>query len=103
MHNNKIGHIRTPVTSTTISTLATTSAIGDEITIIITNLYRAQLSLSFGLNIGFPTPLDNPQPMILPDSSSTQYIYPTGWAKRVGVRLNLNLNSSKIEGSFIVP
>jgi hypothetical protein len=102
-HDDEIGHIRTPVTSTTMSTLATASAAGDEMTIAITNLYGAQLSLSFGLNAGFPTPLGNPQPTILPDSSSTQYIYPTGWAGRVGVGPNLNLNSSKIEGSFIVP
>jgi hypothetical protein len=102
-HDDEIGHIRTPVTSTTMSTLATASAAGDEMTIAITNLYGAQLSLSFGLNAGFPTPLGNPQPTILPDSSSTQYIYPTGWAGRVGVGPNLNVNSSKIEGSFIVP
>jgi hypothetical protein len=41
MYTNEIGHIRTPITSTTISILATTSAIGDEIIIIITNLYKA--------------------------------------------------------------
>jgi hypothetical protein len=59
-HDDEIGHIRTPVISTTMSILATASAVGDEMTIVITNLYRAQLSLSFGLNTGFPTPLGNP-------------------------------------------
>jgi len=47
-HNAAIDYLRTPVTSTTMSTLATASAAGDEITITVTNLYRAQLSLSFG-------------------------------------------------------
>ena len=101
-HDAAIDHLSTQATSTTMSTLAATGAAGDEMTIAITNLYGAQLSLSFGLNAGFPAPLDNPQPTILPDSSSTQYIYPTRWAKRVGIGPNLNVNSSKIEGSFIV-
>ena len=102
-HDAAIDHLSTQATSTTMSTLAATGAAGDEMTIAITNLYGAQLSLSFGLNAGFPAPLGNPQPTILPDSSSTQYIYPTRWAKRVGIGPNLNVNSSKIEGSFIVP
>jgi hypothetical protein len=103
MHNAKIDHLRTLAILTIMSTLATTSAISDEITIALINLYRAQLSLSFGVNIGFPTPLGNLQPTILLDSSSTQYIYPTKWARRVGIGPNLNLNSSKIKGSFIIP
>jgi hypothetical protein len=72
-------------------------------TIAITNLYGAQLSLSFGLNAGFPSPLGDPQPTLLPDSSSTQYLYPTGWAGRVAIGPNSNINGSKIEGSFIIP
>jgi hypothetical protein len=93
----------TAVTSAAISTLAATSDTGLEMTIAITNLYRAQLSLSFGLNAGFPPPLGNPQPTILPDSSSTQYLYPTGWAGRVDVGPNLSPYGSKIEGSFTGP
>jgi hypothetical protein len=41
IYNNEIGYIKTLVTSTTMSILATASAIGNEIIIIIANLYRA--------------------------------------------------------------
>ena len=89
-------------TSAAMSTLAAASGTGTgcEMTIAITNSYGAQLSLSFGLNAGFPPPLGNPQPTILPDSSSTQYLYPTGWTGRVDVGPNLSPYGSKIEGSF---
>jgi hypothetical protein len=40
IYNNEIGYIKTLVILTIISILVTTSAIGDEIIIIITNLYR---------------------------------------------------------------
>jgi hypothetical protein len=93
----------TAVTSAAISTLAATSDTGLEMTIAITNLYGAQLSLFFGLNAGYPPPLGNPQPTILPDSSNTQYLYPTGWAGRVDVGPNLSPYGSKIEGSFTGP
>ena len=101
-HNTAINHFNTQATSTVMSILAATSAVGDEMTIIITNLYKAQLSLSFGLNTGFPALLNNPQLIILLDSSSTQYIYLIKWARRVGIKPNLNINSSKIEESFII-
>jgi hypothetical protein len=55
-----IDHLNTQAISTTMSILATTGAAGDEIIIVITNLYKAQLSLSFGLNTGFPALLSNP-------------------------------------------
>jgi hypothetical protein len=93
----------TAITSAATSTLTATSNTGLEMTIAITNLYGTQLSLSFGLNSGFPPPLGDPQLTILSDSSITQYIYPTGWAGRVGVGPNLSLYSSKIEGSFTGP
>ena len=92
-----------PITSVARCTLAATSDQGLEMTIAITNLHGTQLSLSFGLNAGFPTPLGDPQPTLLPDSSSTQYLYPTGWAGRVAVGPNSNIHGSKIEGSFIIP
>jgi Na+-transporting methylmalonyl-CoA/oxaloacetate decarboxylase beta subunit len=61
----------TTVTLAAISTLAATSDTSLEITIAITNLYKAQLFLSFGLNTGFLPLLGNPQLTILPDSLST--------------------------------
>jgi hypothetical protein len=94
-----------PVTSapgTTSTSVATTSTIAD-MTIAITNLYGTQLSLSFGVNSGFPTPIGDPQPTILLDASSTQYIYPTGWAGRVAIGPDLNPDGSKIEGSYTGP
>jgi len=48
-HDAAIDHLNTQAISTTMSTLAATGAAGDEMTITITNLYKAQLSLSFGL------------------------------------------------------
>jgi hypothetical protein len=96
-------HLHTSVTSEAISTLAPTSGTGHEMTIEITNSYGTQLSLSFGLNAGFPSPLGNPQPTILPDSSTTRYLYPTGWAGRVDIGPNLSPYGSKIEGSFTGP
>ena len=89
----------TSVLETTSTSEATTSTIVD-MTIAITNLYGTQLSLSFGVDSGFPTPLGDPQPTILPDASSTQYVYPTGWAGRMTIGPDLNPNSSKIEGSY---
>jgi hypothetical protein len=103
-HDAAIDLLRsTPVTSAAMSTPTATDDTGLQMTIAITNLYGAQLSLSFGLDAGYPSPLGDPQPTVLPDSSSTQYLYPTGWAGRVGVGFNLNPMSSKIEGSFTGP
>jgi hypothetical protein len=68
----------TTVTLAAISTFTATSDTSLEMTIAITNLYRAQLSLFFSLDAGYPPLLGNPQPTILPNSSSTQYLYPTG-------------------------
>ena len=61
----------TVITSVATSTLTATSNTGLEMTIAITNLYRTQLSLSFGLNLGFLLLLGNLQPTILSNSSST--------------------------------
>ena len=93
-----------PITSApqTCSTAAPDDS-GNYMTIAITNLYGSQLSLSFGSNVGAPTPVGNPSATILPDNSPTQYTFPTGWAGRIGVGSNLNINGSKIEGSFTEP
>lgn len=45
-------------------------------TIAITNHYRSQLSLLFGLDMSSPPPYSNPQLTELAHASSTQYIYP---------------------------
>lgn len=72
-------------------------------TIAITNLYKAQLSLSFGSNAGAPTPIGNPTATILAKGSPTHYTFPTGWAGRIYVGPNLNPYGSKIEGSYTGP
>lgn len=73
-----------------------------DLTIAVTNLYGSPLSLSFGVNSGFPTPLGGePQPTVLPNSASTQYVYPTGWAGNIFVGRSLNINNSLIEGSYV--
>jgi hypothetical protein len=61
----------TTVTLAAISTFIATSDTGLEITIVITNLYKAQLSLFFGLDASYLPLLGNPQLTILLDSSST--------------------------------
>ena len=72
-------------------------------TISITNVYGTQLSLSFGSNADGPSPIGNPLATILPDTSPTQYAFPTGWAGRIYVGPNTNPMDSKIEGSFTDP
>jgi len=54
-----INHFNTQAISTTMSILTATGVTSDEMTIIIINLYKAQLSLSFGLNISFLALLNN--------------------------------------------
>ena len=53
----------------------------DHMTILITNAYGTQLPLSFASNAGGPAPMDNPSMTVLPDTSPTQYVFPTGWAE----------------------
>lgn len=73
-----------------------------DLTIAVTNSYGAPVSLSFGVNAGFPTPSGGePQPTTLLDSSSTQYVYPTGWAGNILVGRSVNVNNSLIEGSYV--
>jgi hypothetical protein len=84
--------------STTIS-----DGSGDYIIIVITKTYGKYLSLSFALDAGGPSPVDNPSATILPDNTFTQYTFPTGWAGRIYVGPNLNLDGSKVEGSYTGP
>ena len=83
-------------TSATKTSATTTSYM----TIAVTNFYGTQLSLSLGVNAHFPTPINNPQPTVIPDSASTHYIYPTGWAGRISVGETTDIGNSLIEGSY---
>ena len=75
----------------------------DRMTISITNRYGAPVSLSFGSNAGGPLPIGDPSATVVLDHSSTEYLFPTGWAGRIGVGPNLHDDASKIEGSFTGP
>ena len=91
----------TPTGSITTTTAVSSSS--TDMTIAITNVYGAQLSLSFGANAGGPSAVGDPAPTALADAASTQYSFPTGWAGRIDIGPNLNPNSSKIEGSYTGP
>ena len=82
---------------------AATDTSSDDMTIAVTNVYGNHLSLSFGSDVGGPTPVGNPSPTKLADNAFTQYAFPTGWAGRIYVGPNLNPDGSKIEGSFTGP
>lgn len=87
-------------TKPTSSSLSTTSSM-PHMTIAITNAYETQLSLAFGVNEGFPTPVGNPQPTVLSKDANTQYLFPYGWAGRIVVGPTTAVEGSKIEGSYI--
>ena len=90
-----------PVTSASDSRSTTTiDSSGDYMTISITNVYETQLSLSFDSNADDPFSIENSSTIILPDTSSTQYAFPTEWAGRIYVEPNTNSMNSKIEDSF---
>lgn len=86
----------TNLPSTTMSLNASASSMK----IAVTNLYGTQLSLSLGVNAHFPTPVNNPQPTVLPNSASTEFIYPTGWAGRISIGETTSIGNSLIEGSY---
>lgn len=94
----------TSITATNIpgptNTPVATSASGNDMMIVISNMYSTQLSLLFCSNISVPSPVGNPQATLLADASMTQYTFSTGWAGNICVGPNLNINGSKIEGSF---
>lgn len=100
-----------PYTTTVLSTITNTvtpkatSTItsADFMTIAVTNMHGNDVSLSFGSNAGGPSPVGNPSSTSLRDNGFTQYIFPTGWAGRIGVGPNFNPDASKIEGSYTGP
>ena len=73
------------------------------LTIGISNSYDAPLSLSFGSNEGITPSMEPVRPTDIAQSASTRYVFPTGWAGRIGVGRSLNENNSKIEGSLNGP
>ena len=70
------------------------------LTIQITNKQGASLTISYAHNAGGPTPIGNPETGVL--GSSTQAVFPTGWAGRINIGKTgpVDPKSSKIEGSF---
>lgn len=93
-----------PVTSAPdAGSTTTTNGSRNYMTISMTNMYDNQLSLSFDSNAGGPSSIGNPSAIILPNNASTQYAFPTRWAKRIYVGPNLNPDGSKIEGSYTGP
>ena len=91
-----------PTLSTAAGMTRTVTGAAADLTIAVTNLYGSPLYLSFGVDSGSPTPSGGePQATALPDSASTQYVYPTGWAGNIFVGQTTNINNSLIEGSYI--
>lgn len=86
--------------SSTVSVIEPVST-GTDLTITVTNVYGTQLSLSFASNVPGPSPIGDPQPTVLANSASTQYIFPTGWGGNININPIFNINGSKIEASFI--
>ena len=81
--------------------LPSTTNGADLLTISITNRYSIQVSLSFESNVNAPSPIDDPSPTTLASAAATQFWFPRGWAGRINVGPNLNVNGSKIEGSWV--
>ena len=69
-----------------------------DLTIQITNSFGAGLSISYESNAGAPTPVGNPQPATL--NESTEAIFPTRWAGRINIGKTLDPRGSKIEASY---
>jgi hypothetical protein len=87
----------------TSETSAYTST-GIDLTIAIINSYGNDLFLSFELDTSsdgsaFPTPVGNPQPTVLPNAASTQYMFPPGWGGNIPIGRSLVGNNSLIEAS----
>ena len=95
--------MRTSTASEIPSTTATSKSPSDYMTISIINSYGSQMLLSFGTDWGSSVPLGNPSTAVLPVTSTTEFVFPTGWAGRIAVGPNFNSDGSKIEGSFTGP
>ncbi len=89
------------VTSASDSRSTTTNDSSDDYMMIsIINVYETQLSLFFDSNADDSSSIENSSIIILLDTSSTQYAFPTEWAERIYVGPNTNSMNSKIEDSF---
>ena len=74
---------------------------GPDLTINVINSFGSPLSIFYGSNYNVPTPINNPGSGTL--SSSTQVLFPSGWAGRITIGKNYDPNGSKIEASFSPP
>lgn len=71
------------------------------LTINVVNSFGVPLSIFYGSNAGAPTPVGNPDSGTL--TSSTQVLFPSGWAGRITIGKNYDPLGSKIEASFSPP
>ena len=74
---------------------------GSDLTINVINSFGSPLSIFYGSNAGAPTPINNPGSGTL--SSSTQVLFPSGWAGRITIGGNYDPKGSKIEASYSSP
>ena len=74
---------------------------GPDLTINVVNSFGSPLSIFYGSNVGAPTPVNNPGSGTL--SSSTQVLFPSGWAGRITIGGNFDPKGSKIEASYSSP
>ena len=74
---------------------------GPDLTINVVNSFGSPLSIFYGSNAGAPTPIHNPGSGTL--SSSTQVLFPSGWAGRITIGGNFDPKGSKIEASYSSP
>ena len=74
---------------------------GPDLTINVVNSFGSPLSIFYGSNAGAPTPVNNPGSGTL--SSSTQVLFPSGWAGRITIGGNFDPKGSKIEASYSSP
>ncbi|KAI9889646.1 MAG: hypothetical protein M1814_005047, partial [Vezdaea aestivalis] len=72
---------------------------GGPLTIQIKNQYGSPLSIFYGSNAGAPTPVGNPGRGTL--GSSTQVLFPSGWAGRITIGKNFDPKGTKIEASLV--